>query len=327
MRKVKATVLASTLLLGANLAAQDLAATQVAATKEVAPLQTVFPNAYGKFNLRHYQVRELAKSGDLKSSPFFQGRLTLGSKFFQKALDSRFVFGANNKYGEGEKPNLVTDRGTRWENEYTVFSNDNFEVIPYFYAYLPYAGKGFNSDLGTYLGANYKVNTPVGTLKLEATYEGETALASRTSEDDQVALRDRNGNPGKREKNAGFTLTSPEEADKVDPAARKFAQELTSALSYAPSVVSGLSVGARTYWTTSFAPIMQLDEQNNVVTKTTGGSFDRVAYTRNFKLKHEFFAEYKITDTLKLENSFYVKEAVKDTHAWENVLSLTSNLF
>ena len=122
------TAAASALVIGTSAFSADEA--KVEGKKEVAPLQTVLPNSYGKLEVRHETDRTMTEDKVNNDTPNLSIRPRLGSTFFDGKLNSYFVwiFQKNSDQTAFKKTSLYN------ESTLDVFSNDLVSLSIYSYA-------------------------------------------------------------------------------------------------------------------------------------------------------------------------------------------------
>ncbi len=335
LKKLTQATVIGALLVSAHAQAQE-ASTVLVGNKEVAPIQNLFPNAYGEVDIRHYFAHKEveAKTGNVLTEPYFQPRFNLGSKFFNNKLDSKFIFAVENYYGE-KNSSLIADRGTRMENEFTVFKNENFEFKPFVYLYFPKStdenSKTTRTEVGVDTTVAYPFHTEAGTLTPYVNYVGRTYLASKPDPKDDVFLRDSENNmvaKGEVDSTSlGLTEDASSDKYKVNPKGRSFLNEIYAGFSYKPSFVPGLSTKLVNVYSAKYVPIMELDRSNNTVRNRTSGSLSQNVYAPTYENAVRLTAKYEFNSTYAVSNEFTLMQRESDTRRYTNMVSFYAKVF
>lgn len=332
----KAIILGS-LLAPMSLLAQDAASTATASTK-TATGPSIFQNAYGKLDVRHYFVRKSmdTNSNKLKYEPKFQPRLYLGSKFFNDKLMSQFIFGVTNSYGAGKNSSLAEDRGTEWENELTVWKNDYIAFVPFLYIQFPSSTaavrKPTKAELGLDIPMGYPIKTAAGTITLQTELAAKTFLASKPDADDAVELQDRNGNGVTNAAAAGFGLagadaSKKDESYKTEVKGRSLYHWFSYGVKYEPSFVAGLEATAMSIFETTYTPIMELDEGTKTTQVRSAGGPLGTAYSKKFEPTYLFLVKYAFSPEYSISNEFRLLDRDQGQRKYQNMVSVVAKLF
>lgn len=331
--------LLSPLALNAQSASTATATASTESTK-VAPLQSILPNAYGNLNLRHYFNAKSVDSttGKLKYDPVFQPRLYLGSKFFDGKLDSKFIFAVNNSYGEGKNSGIVTDKGTRFENDFTAYKNDYVSLIPFLYVQLPKSTDETRgptkAEMGLDIQTQYPIATSAGTITFEAEIIGKTLFGSKPDPEDRMNLRNKDNNLVSS-KNTKLSLTDSNkkkigygEDEKgniiVDSSGRTLYHAFSFGAGYKPSFVSGFEVKALTSYETTLVPVMEENDAGTASVRTSGG---RPVYQQKFEPSYIFSAKYAFSPEYSITNEFTLLDKEQDSRKYSNLVSVVAKLF
>lgn len=341
--RIQKTVALAALLAPMHLFAQAQAPASVEASKS-APLQSILPNAYGKVDVRHYFHRKtLGADNKLTYDPMFQPRLVLGSKFFEGRLDSQVIFGAENKTGTAHNSATMGDKGTRIENEFTVYKNDYVSFIPLLYIQLPKSTdevrKPTKAELGIDIPVQYPVHTSAGIFAFEGEFTGKTYFSSRPDAEDRVALRDSDDRvitKNNIDLEKGMSLTDAQKksmnlsADdkgvyKVNPNGRTFNTYFAVGASYAPSFVTGLKTTVLSQYETTYVPVMEYDRNSKTISNRKSGT--RNVYTAAFEPSYLWRVKYEINPTYSVTNEFTLMSRAENQRKYSNMVSVVAKLF
>lgn len=345
------TAIKKVLLLGAFLApaqilADDVTATPGVSASKTAPLQNFFPNSYGKVDLRHYHEHEKPNSSKkyLETNSYMQPRFELGSTFFEGRLDSKFIFGVENSMSSNKNSGHFEDKGTRLENDFTVYKNDYVSVIPFLYVVFPKFTENNNDkkitkgEIGIDIPVSYPILTSAGTFTLKGEVIGKTYVGTKTDPEKRVALRNQDDslatvddvtNLGLADsRKTSVNLTKDENNNyKLDPEGRSLYHSFSAGISYKPSFVSGLETQVLSLYETTYTPVMELNKDEKTIGARKSSGPTGIAYTKSFEPSYIFSVKYSFNDRYSLLNEFTLKDKYQGEQKYTNMVSLVAKLF
>ncbi len=330
-KRFTALPLLAVLTLPLNTYAQST--TNVGEAVKTSTSPSLFKNLYSTVEARHYMENDEidSKSKKLSYKSFVQGRFNLGSKFFSEKLDSKLVFAVNNTLNSNDKTHLLTDRGTRFENEFTVFKNDYIGVVPF--ALIKFAkmtdegpAKGTLLETGLNLPGSLPIATAAGKVTLKAEYQFTAYLSTKQNIEDKVDLRDTQGNPidssfsFKDEEKTSLNLIEENGTYKVASKGRQLENQYTAGFSYQPSFVKDLYTEVLAVSSHKFVPVMELDRASKEI---HSGS----AYNRTVENSGRLTVAYKINSEFSVVNRFdFLNRTDDGERRYTNFLSLVATV-
>ncbi len=343
MKSRLSKTLVSGLLLVAplQLFADDAASTvsTKAADEDSSPIHKFLPTSYGKAELRQYESHK--KDKNHKYEPSFQPMFTLGAKFFDDSLKSELIFAAKNKYSSENNSGLFGDKGTRLENELTVYKHDYFSLVPFAYIEFPKIseeGKGTTKvELGLDIPVSIPVETTAGVFSMEAELIGKTYLSSRPDPEDLTEVRGANDLIINKN-DAGYALTDEKRkkmglvADektgnlKTDPNGRTWYHSVAFGAGYKPSFVPGLSTKALAIYETTLTPSMTINKETDKVENRTRANGLPV-YSQKFEPSYLLHVKYAFTPVYSLTNEFTYYGVEDSKQKYSNMLSFVAKVF
>lgn len=336
MKKTLSAIVLGSLLAPLPLLAQDASSTTAnVGSTNVAPLQSILPNSYGTLDVRHYFNRKTIddSSNRLKYDPVLQPRLNLGSKFFGERLDSKFIFGLENKHGTGSNSSIVTDKGTRLENEFTAYKNTYISFVPFLYIQFPKSTdeaekrKPTKAEFGINIPMTYPIATNAGLLTLEAEVDGKTFFGSKPDPEDNVVV----GNSKElgltdpaEQKRRGLSVDKKENLT-TPSTGRSLYTWFSFGASYKPSFASGLETRFSSVYETTYVPIMEMDKTKQTAVMRTSGGIP--SYTKKFEPSYLFQVKYAFTPEYSITNEFLLMGREEGERKYSNMVSVVAKLF
>ena len=291
--------------------AVSLGATSITAAESdiasIAPVQNIFPNAFGSVMLRHYNEKTEGGKGVRA-----QARYYLGSTFFDDMLKSQFIFGVVGQ------PNTtkLKKRNVEFENFLTVFENDYLKLYPYLL--VTAKDDATDTELAVVAEPEYNVSTGVGEFGVFGLLKVGGYSSSKA---DKAQVQDAEDDTA-----AALFLTQDDDgAYTTDAKSNRMFTYTRTGVSFKPRALPALKVAYRTEHTSEYAPRHTLNEQKNRVVVEKNGAFPR--YDESYKREHVFTARYKVSDTLEAKNEFFLRERFENKAQYENVFSLTAEIF
>lgn len=301
----------------------------VAATK-LAPAQSIFPNSYGKADLRYYFV----DNSKNEIETLMQSRFVLGSTFFDGDLDVRGRFGLT-KYistqDDEKNPTVFEPRKNLLQAEYKVLDYDNgligFKLAPYLETTFENGG-GSSTDLGLWVPLSFEQSFASGTAFVEAEYKLAAVVGSSA---EKIAVVDTNGETvsNKTANDLGLAGSTIEDDQpfEVEQDKSTVKQYAAYQLGFKPALVKGLSVAIGSEHQNKLVPIMEVDGKK-VGAKKSEGVFSLSEYDNQYKVEHFAELKYALNDTLTLSNTLSVTGAQENgKRDLTNLVKLSAVLF
>lgn len=242
---------------------------------KVTPVKSMFPNAYSDIMFRNYQNREAGSSKKFKGK--WHARYTLGSTFFDEFMDTRVVLGAY----KSDNSTVLTDRGTRIENYFNVYSNGFFEFTPFVEVRFPKTGDNNTKILaGISQELNHTFETSYGNFKFGL---GHSINANWGTKADRVKLT-ANGKVLTDTENLSssarteFNLREEDGSVMADQRAATLDQEFLLGFKWEPNFLKGLSFQVKRYMDQIYTPKMEYNKSNNSVSVVRSGFLNLPSY-------------------------------------------------
>jgi len=285
---------------------------------------------YGKVDFRTYIKHSKPTSdGSIVHDPYFEPRFILGGKFFGERLDSKFIFGLQNKMGAGQTTNTYSDAGTKFWNDFTVYKNTYISFIPQAWFFFPKVTdevkKATKAELGLYIPMNFPIQTAAGVFALESELSGRVYLKSKTDDDDKVEVLDSHDKPASNQV-LGFA-GAPGDVGKVNPTGRTLYHVFSWGASYKPSFAPGLETKFLTIYETTMTPVMEYNNETKFIGLRDGSVFSKKAYTSKFEPSYQLTVKYAFTPEYSITNEFNLMNKHEGKRKYENYLSLVAKVF
>lgn len=266
-------------------------------TAEKAGLMSLFPTAYSKISLRHYNY--MAADAE-NPSPYVQARYYLGAKFFEEKLNSYLTLGINKEYQseefDKEGGRTFSQRNPQLFAEYSLFSGDLVSISPYVAVELPLYGSSLSADIGGLIEAK-RIITAIPTGKLTVGGMADvwaTQVIGR--QETKVGIDDE----ARQERiQKAYSLTPTEDGDlNIKEDYLRYGADYGIWASYEPEMLDGLSLSLYAIYRLRYSPVYKgVGAENNAVIKNTG-------YSSDGSVENTLAVSYKITDELSVSNSF-----------------------
>ena len=298
-----------------------MASSSINATKT--PIKNFFPNAYGKFSLRTYQTIDTKKNNETIGK--LQARYTLGSSFFNNKLDTSFVFAANKFSDEM----VVKDRGTRMENTFDLYSNDNISFKPGLEIWSPSAGFGTKIVASSKLKVQTRVMNFLGSFTPYFSGKANVYLGSRAND---IRIQ-RDGQDMLYSDASGLALTNiAEDKNKFATVKQQSPSQNRSAtfgMSFKPAISTKLSVEVYTSHAQRLTPIYEYNPATKNVEEKTSKFFGVTTADRAVKYSRwsAFDLSYTLDDTTSISNSFGFSGRENGALVYESVLAINMTTF
>lgn len=232
-------------------------------------------NAYSNVMLRNYQE----ENKDKKNISTWHVRYTLGYKFFEELMSTQVVFGA---YQASDNA-LVTDRGTRIETTFDLYSNDYYSFTPYVEVRFPKTGSSnIKTVLGVNQGLNYTFETGAGDFKFNTGYYFQAYFGTEP----KVKVGDSKDFTDKRL--AKLNLTKKKDNVYAEQKSANLEHEFSLGFKWS-TPLDGLSFGLSRYMIQEFKPRMALHKASDTYKEVSGY---KMAATNLNRLR----MAYKFTD-------------------------------
>ena len=276
-----------------------------------ANLQSLFPNSYGAIKLKNYS----------QDKNLWQGKITVGSTFWDEKLNLRAVFGTEKYQGTV----ALKDRGTRLISELEAYSNDFWTATPYAQVWFQGEEKGRAVHLGVSNMISWDAETGAGTFALSLRHDISMELGSKegsvtvTEKGKVVKTGDMSSAEQKR-----FGLTAEEKTGVLtaNASSPSLAHNIEASMSLAVAAVPGMSVTLGAQYDQDLVPNMTRDQKANKVETTRSGFLNLPDYTTNSKTYGVIGAKYDWTDNLYVSVSSYVD--AKETNGTRGMLVISS---
>lgn len=298
-RKVKLSkigflgLVVSALIVGRMAFGADLEASKVA------DLQKIVNNSFATVDLRHYSNTTMSGDEVNATKPWIQSRATIGTTMLDDAFTTFVIFGAT-KHTETTR---VDSRRVEWDSKLSAVKGKYGEITPYVNLYLPYRSKttgaetGTDADVGIYNEAKYPMETAWGSASILGAVDFSAAQSSRN---ERIGVERRDPSLGGQ-----FALDEKEE-NKINKRDASLWTQYSTAASFAPSIVKGLSLTGYVFFTTEFEPQYREDIIDGETRNEMKGY--AVAKTTTNQLSIAYKASDKVTianDTYQRFDGFY----------------------
>lgn len=271
-----------------------------------APIQTIFPNAFGVALLRHYNEYT---EGSSKLS--MQARYYLGSTFFDSSLKSQVAFGVR-KHTNTSK---FEKRHVEWENFYTLFSNDYLTLTPW--AQIGFREESTNAILAFAVDPKYVASTSYGALTLYG--QLENGIFSNSKDDKAEVFV-------KKEDSLALTASEADsQKTEISAKTNRYYSFARAAISYEPNMMRGLKLAYRSEHTIIHKPIHRWNEDKKRVEVAKKGKFTE--YKEDYLREHIFELKYEISKDVYARNEFILKPRYQDESQYKNIFGIVANVF
>ena len=272
-----------------------------------------FPNAFSNALLLNFQTKKTNKSFKGLS----QARLYLGSTFFNDFITSQVVFGVSLSADSY----ILTDRGTRFETFFDLYSNDFYTLEPYVEVKLPATGA---SNIQTVFGLNQELShtfeTQSGDFSLKTAYYFEGHFGSEQS---QTSIKgSKKFSPQKRATLTNLITTKKGKLVSKQ-ASPNFEHELSFGVKWKTAFLDGFSVGVKRYMLQEGSPVMVEDTTLNKIREAKTSFLNLSKY----KLDKTNYNRLRLSYSLPSKTAFTVDTYLYDSLNVVIVSSISTKLF